>query len=147
MEISNIITIIVYVLSIGVSWGVITNKVSKQAEEIKALKNDNKIALDAIKAENKLSLDALRLESKSGIDALRAETKASIASLEKTNDIHMESLRDLVNQRLQVLEAKQDKHNNLIERMTVVEQSTKDAWKSIDRFNEENNITHRIVEQ
>lgn len=146
MEISNIITIIVYVLSIGVSWGVITNKVSKQAEEIKALKNDNKIALDAIKAENKLSLDALRLESKSGIDALRAETKASIASLEKTNDIHMESLRDLVNQRLQVLEAKQDKHNNLIERMTVVEQSTKAAWKSIDRFNEENNITHRIVE-
>lgn len=146
MEISNIITIIVYVLSIGVSWGVITNKVSKQAEEIKALKNDNKIALDAIKAENKLSLDALRLESKSGVDALRAETKASIASLEKTNDIHMESLRDLVNQRLQVLEAKQDKHNNLIERMTVVEQSTKDAWKSIDRFNEENNITHRIVE-
>ena len=33
MEISNIITIIVYVLSIGVSWGVITNKVSKQAED------------------------------------------------------------------------------------------------------------------
>lgn len=145
MEISNIITIIVYVLSIGVSWGVITNKVSKQAEEIKALKNDNKITLDAIKAENKLSLDALRLESKSGVDALRAETKASIASLEKTNDIHMESLRDLVNQRLQVLEAKQDKHNNLIERMTVVEQSTKAAWKSIGRLNEENNITHRIV--
>lgn len=146
MEISNIITIIVYVLSIGVSWGVITNKVSKQAEEIKALKNDNKITLDAIKAENKLSLDALRLESKSGVDALRAETKASIASLEKTNDIHMESLRDLVNQRLQTLEAKQDKHNNLIERMTVVEQSTKAAWKSIDRLNEENNTTHRIVE-
>lgn len=135
MEISNIITIIVYVLSIGVSWGVITNKVSKQAEEIKALKNDNKIALDAIKAENKLSLDALR-----------AETKASIASLEKTNDIHMESLHDLINQRLQTLEAKQDKHNNLIERMTVVEQLTKAAWKSIDRLNEENNITHKIVE-
>ena len=135
MEISNIITIIVYVLSIGVSWGVITNKVSKQAEEIKAFKNDNKIVLDAIKAENKLSLDALR-----------AETKASIASLEKTNDIHMESLRDLINQRLQTLEAKQDKHNNLIERMTVVEQLTKAAWKSIDRLNEENNITHKIVE-
>src|SRR5574344_1135310 len=127
MEISNIITIIVYVLSIGVSWGVITNKVSKQAEEIKAFKKDNKIVLDAIKAENKLSLDALRLESKSGVDALSAETKASIASLEKTNDIHMESLRDLVNQRLQTLEAKQDKHNNLIERMTVVEQLTKAA--------------------
>ena len=36
--------------------------------------------------------------------------------------------------RLDLLEKKQDKHNNLIERMTVVEQSTKSAHHRIDHI-------------
>ena len=35
------------------------------------------------------------------------------------------------------LECKQDKHNNLIERMVVVEQSVKSAHKRIDEIKEE----------
>lgn len=40
-------------------------------------------------------------------------------------------------EKLVTLERKQDKHNNLIERMTVVEQSTKSAHKRIDDIIEE----------
>jgi len=42
------------------------------------------------------------------------------------------SFKKHINYRLDKLEAKQDKHNNLIERMTVVEQSTKSAHHRID---------------
>ena len=41
-------------------------------------------------------------------------------------------------EKLVTLERKQDKHNNLIERMTVVEQSTKSAHKRIDDIIEDN---------
>lgn len=38
--------------------------------------------------------------------------------------------------RLQTLEEKVNKHNNLVERMTVVEQSGKAAWHQIDEIKE-----------
>lgn len=40
----------------------------------------------------------------------------------------------LVNYRIDMLEAKVDKHNHLVERMVVVEQSTKSAHKRIDKW-------------
>lgn len=42
------------------------------------------------------------------------------------------SFKKHINYRLDKLEAKQDKHNNLIERMAIVEQSTKSAHRRID---------------
>ena len=42
----------------------------------------------------------------------------------------------LTNFRIQALENKVNKHNNLIERMAVVEQSTKSAHKRIDEMEE-----------
>lgn len=39
---------------------------------------------------------------------------------------------NLVNYRLKSIEEKVEKHNNLVERMVVVEQSTKSAHKRID---------------
>ena len=42
------------------------------------------------------------------------------------------SFKKHINYRLDKLEEKQDKHNNLIERMTVVEQSTKSAHHRIN---------------
>lgn len=42
----------------------------------------------------------------------------------------------LTNYRLNQLEKKVDKHNNLVERMTAVEQSTKSAWHSINEIKE-----------
>lgn len=39
-----------------------------------------------------------------------------------------------VEQQIKRLEEKQDKHNNLIERMVKVEESTKSAHKRIDNF-------------
>ncbi|MCI5891865.1 MAG: hypothetical protein MRZ66_00445 [Clostridiales bacterium] len=43
----------------------------------------------------------------------------------------------LTNFRISQLEKKVEKHNNLIERMTVVEQSTKSAHKRLDELFEE----------
>ena len=43
----------------------------------------------------------------------------------------------LTNFRISQLEKKVEKHNNLIERMTVVEQSTKSAHKRLDELLEE----------
>ncbi len=39
--------------------------------------------------------------------------------------------------RLKYLEAKMDKHNNVTERMVVVERDLKSAWRSIDEIKEE----------
>ena len=43
----------------------------------------------------------------------------------------------LIEQRLEQIELKQDKHNNLIERMVKVEASTKSAHKRIDEIHHE----------
>ena len=39
-----------------------------------------------------------------------------------------------IEQKQDRIEKKQDKHNNLIERMTIVEQSTKSAHHRLDKF-------------
>lgn len=43
----------------------------------------------------------------------------------------------LTNYRIQQLEDKVNKHNNLIERMAIVEQSTKSAHKRLDELKDE----------
>lgn len=43
----------------------------------------------------------------------------------------------LVTYRMEQLEEKVNKHNNLIERMTIVEGSLNTAWKRIDEIREE----------
>lgn len=40
----------------------------------------------------------------------------------------------LVEYRLNKLEEKMDKHNNLVERVTILEQNDKAQWKHIDQF-------------
>ena len=42
-----------------------------------------------------------------------------------------------VTQRLKMLEQKVDKHNNVVERMAITEQSLKSAWKQIDEIKED----------
>jgi uncharacterized membrane protein YqgA involved in biofilm formation len=44
----------------------------------------------------------------------------------------MISFKKYINYRLDKIEEKQDRHNNLIERMTIVEQSVKSAHHRID---------------
>ena len=51
--------------------------------------------------------------------------------LEKLND-----LKDNFHEKFEQVEKKQDKHNNLIERMTLCEASTKSAHKRIDDITE-----------
>lgn len=47
------------------------------------------------------------------------------------------SFKKHINYRLDKLEEKQDKHNNLIERMAIVEQSTKSAHHRLDHLEKE----------
>ena len=42
-----------------------------------------------------------------------------------------------VTQRLKMLEQKVDKHNNVVERMAITEQSLKSAWEQIDEIKED----------
>lgn len=49
----------------------------------------------------------------------------------------MSSFKKHINYRLDKLEEKQDKHNNLIERMAIVEQSTKSAHHRLDHLEKE----------
>lgn len=51
----------------------------------------------------------------------------------------LEGFKTLVDFRFQALEKKQDKHNNLIERMVRVEDSAKSAHKRINEINGEDN--------
>lgn len=54
--------------------------------------------------------------------------------VEKLNDFkeRQKEMKEEFNKSIKRLEEKQDKHNNLIERMTIVEQSTKSAHHRID---------------
>lgn len=51
----------------------------------------------------------------------------------------IKGFKDLFTYRLNELEKKQDKHNNLIQRMTIVEQSTKSAHHRIDEIKKQEN--------
>lgn len=49
----------------------------------------------------------------------------------------------LTNYRIEQLEKKVEKHNNLVERMTAVEQSNKSAHKRIDELRDELQLVER----
>ena len=53
-----------------------------------------------------------------------------------SNHYQNENTRNLLEYRLTQLEEKVDKHNHLIERMVIVEQSTKSAHHRLDEFEE-----------
>lgn len=110
MNIGNYITIIAYLVTIGISWGVVTTKITQLQHEILLMKEENQKASE---------------------------------SLEKFQTLSIESFEKITNRRFDELEKKQDKHNNLIERMTIVEQSTKSAHKRIDSLCEDVQIPHR----
>ena len=53
---------------------------------------------------------------------------------DKINNIKYDMMIEAIKQDIKQLEAKQDKHNQLIERMVVVEESEKAQWKRIDEI-------------
>lgn len=61
------------------------------------------------------------------------------------NLIGIGNLKGVILTRLDYIEKKQDKHNGLIERMTVVEQSTKSAHHRMDRIEEIIEQIHEII--
>lgn len=79
----------------------------------------NIVAITKFVTTQKVSLDAMKESFK--------EFKESIYSQIDRNQKHTE-------EHIKRLEEKQDKHNNLIERMAIVEQSTKSAHHRIDEM-------------
>lgn len=55
---------------------------------------------------------------------------------DKINNIKYDMMIEAIKEDLKRLEAKQDKHNQLIERMTILEQNEKAQWSWIDSFKE-----------
>lgn len=55
-----------------------------------------------------------------------------IEEIKESQILREQQLRSDIKDHFDRLESKQDKHNNLIERMVVVEESTKSAHKRID---------------
>lgn len=53
---------------------------------------------------------------------------------QRLNDLKFDMLIEGIEKDLARLEAKQDKHNNLVERVTVLEQSEKTQWIRIDEL-------------
>lgn len=79
----------------------------------------NIVAITKFATTQKVSLDAMKESFK--------EFKESINKQIERNQTHTET-------HIKRLEEKQDKHNNLIERMAIVEQSTKSAHHRIDEM-------------
>ena len=55
---------------------------------------------------------------------------------QRVQDIRFEMTIKEIKDDIKRLETKQDKHNNLIERVVVLEQNDKAQWKYIDEFKE-----------
>lgn len=71
------------------------------------------------------------------ITAYIVTTKVTQKSLQEKIDDIKENIKEFKNDikdHIKNLEEKQNKHNNLIERMVVVEQSTKSAHKRLDNI-------------
>ena len=58
------------------------------------------------------------------------------AKQQRVQDVKFEMTIKEIRDDIQRLETKQDKHNNLIERIVVLEQNDKAQWKYIDAFKE-----------
>ena len=56
---------------------------------------------------------------------------------QRAQDIKTEYVLKEVQHDIKRLEDKQDKHNSLIERMTIVERDLKSAWRKLDEMKEE----------
>jgi uncharacterized membrane protein YhiD involved in acid resistance len=63
--------------------------------------------------------------------------------LVEVNKEKITEYKNEMNENFKRLEKKQDKHNNLIERMAIVEQSSKSSHHRQDEFNERLNIIER----
>lgn len=117
MDLSLTITIMGAVLSIGIAWGVSQTIQKKHDAEIVNIHKQ----IAQIQEETKVACTEVATASKTAMDAMQS-----------LNQEHMSSLERFLDLRFKTLEEKQDKHNNLIERMTIVEQSTKSAHKRLD---------------
>lgn len=95
---------------------------SKKQGDINDIKHDNQ--LRALKIEHDNQLDKIKTESANQIKIIKLEQKGQL---------------DAILYRLDELETKQDKHNNLIERMTKAEQSLKSLHHRIDEKDERRN--------
>ena len=56
---------------------------------------------------------------------------------QKVSDVKMEYTIQAIEEHIDRLERKQDKHNNLIERMTIVERDLKTSFSKIDEIKED----------
>ena len=72
----------------------------------------------------------------------RSHDKVIDERLKNTNELINERTNN-TNDRIQELSARVEKHNNLIERMALVEASTKSAHKRIDDISSQLQITER----
>ena len=65
---------------------------------------------------------------------------------DKVNNVKYDMTIQAIKEDIARLEAKQDRHNQLIERMTVVEQNDVAQWKWIDQFKEvfKNHISKEV---
>ena len=65
---------------------------------------------------------------------------------DKVNNVKYDMTIQAIKEDIARLEAKQDRHNQLIERMTVVEQNDMAQWKWIDQFKEvfKNHISKEV---
>ncbi len=76
------------------------------------------------------------IELKLKIKESRQYTNNIFTSFKKAIEEKIIEARSHTDEHIRKLEEKQDKHNNLIERMVIVEQSTKSAHHRIDKLEE-----------
>ena len=69
---------------------------------------------------------------KENISLLKEEFAKKIDEIKNDFSEKIKDLKNNFHEKIDTLERKQDKHNNLIERMALVEASTKSAHKRID---------------
>ena len=69
---------------------------------------------------------------KENIETLKKEFAKNFDEIKMDFSERIKDLKDNFHEKIDRLESKQDKHNNLIERMALVEASTKSAHKRID---------------
>lgn len=115
-------------VSFGTAMGIFKSKIEKLSMDTQKISEK----LSTIKSDTQASCKAMELANQTYTDNLLALNKANL-----------DTITNLLDYRLKALETKQDKHNSVIERTVVMEQSIKELWQNVDTLNSVRGVTKR----
>ena len=118
--------IVTNLVSLGVCIGIYSATIQFMKQQLSDMKEDSRRQFEELREENKQQLETLKHDTKEQLETLKVDTKEQLEEHSKINDIKVDNLREEVK-----------KHNNVLTRLALAENSIKSAHARIDELVDE----------